>query len=211
MASFADDFADNLRSYLPGAFDEAVKVQFYDAAREFYRRSRSWVESFQVTPDMSGQVSLSPISDNADICYLEGIYSDRGYQQFWYPSTGPSRQLTLNLTGGGTAFATLVSPTELYLATSGDVSESFYLDVSLQPKLAVDYLPDVAVTHHSVGLKAGTLGHMMAQPAKPYTSGDASAFWLRKFEIEISRAREMHVSGYGSPMRGARLPVVPAR
>lgn len=211
MASF-DDFADNLRSYLPGAFDEAVKVQFYDAAREFYRRSRSWIEAIEVAPDLLGYVSLEPVSDRGDICYLEGIYSEAGGGPHRrYASEGPAQQLALATSGGFTSYATLTSPTDLYVSEGFAADTRLYLDVSMQPRLAADYLPSIALTHHHVGLKAGALGYMMAQPAKPYTNAGQSAFWQRKFEVEIIRAREMQTSGFAAPTRAPRIPTVPVR
>lgn len=200
-------WSDTLLSVLPGASLANVELVFWNTAREFYRRSRSWREklgTFNLTAGQ-GTVALNPVDQNADICYLEGaslggvFFRQIGQSGRYYTAGMPGR-------------VWLEDPHTLRInPTSGQAYSGLVLDVSCAPTRGGEALPPYAETHHFQALEVGTLGKLMAQPNKPWTEPANAMLHQRRFEIAIARARADVEKNYGPNAGNWSFNQVPAR
>lgn len=213
LANF-DAWRDALLPQLPGAYEAAVRSAFNHAAHEFYMRSRSWREVIELTPDQTGQVFLAPISQYADMAFLEACWvkdptPGQNKPLPRYVLNGPGEALQWQASGG-IGRVTMVNPTTLQVDPPEGVADTLAIEVSLMTQHSTGKVPAFAVTHHFSALEAGTLARMMLQPSKPFTSTEAAAFYARRFNANIVRAIDAQQSGFGG-RRSAHIPVVASR
>lgn len=194
-----DDWQDTLLGSLPGASLPAVKLQFWNTARDFYRRSRAWRETMGAFTLRAGQprVPLSPVDQNAEVCFLEAVTIEGAPL---YLRVGSSLEFFAEgLAPGMPRSVMLEDPHSLILTPPPDQTyeRALRIEVSVQPRRGSEALPEFAATHHFRALEVGTMGRLLAQANKPWSDVASSVQLLRTFEVELARARNNAECGYG--------------
>jgi hypothetical protein len=180
-------------SVLPGASRANVELVFWNTAREFYRRSRSWREKLGAFTLGAGQdtLSLQPVDQNADICYLEAVQLEGTYLYMRPGYNGGYAEGTPGRIWLEDPHTLRINPTPV------QEYRGLWLYVSASPARNAEALPAYAETHHFQALEVGTLGKLMAQPNKPWTEPANAMLNQRRFEIAIARARADAEKEYG--------------
>lgn len=207
------DFEDRLLPYLPGATRPAARQAFYDAARTFYRRSRSWRVVIGAVTVREGEdtVPVNPVDQDTMVCYVEGyaVPAAGGVQII---TTGYNGHASISINGRGHLLSVPNPHTVLIQPPPAEtVPNAFWIEVSAQPRPGADKLPEIALTHHSDGLLAGCLAAMLKQPAKPYSNPAQALIEHRRFETEIARAVSNIATSYGQRSVPWRYPTVAMR
>lgn len=208
------DFENRLLPSLPGATRDAAMQAFFDTARTFYRRSRSWRIVLGALTIREGVdvIPLNPIDQNAEICFVEG-YTSAAPGGFTIVRSGQNGVASASFNGHGYGLSVSNPHTVVITPTPRHTIErALYVEVSAQPRRGnTDYLPEIALTHHADGLEAGCLARMYMQKAKPYSDPAQAVFMGRRFEAEIARAIGNLRTNYGQHHTPWRYPTVPMR
>lgn len=163
----------NLRVQLPGAVDDAIRVELYNALNQFFQDSNIWRED--ITVDITSGVTnyeLTPTGP-ATITRLMGVKDANNI-----PVDAIIDAITREL-------ALLSTPTSAATYTA-----SVALTVN-DPLDREDYpvFPTWVLNLYMNDIINGVLGRMMAQPAKPYSNTQLAAFYTRNFQSAIAGAR----------------------
>jgi hypothetical protein len=211
-ATFAD-FEDRLLPNLPGATRSAAKQSFYDAARTFYRRTRTWRTMIGALTIREGEstIALNPVDQNSEICFVEAYraVTESGTQVANSGANGLA-----NISFGGQSYRlSVLNPhtVAIYPPPRQTFERALWIEVSVQPSTIADMLPPEALTHHADALEAGCLARMFQQPAKPYTNAGQALFMGRRFEAEIARATGNQRNNYAQRATPWVFPVVSRR
>jgi hypothetical protein len=171
--ALSDRLLDNLRVGLPGATDNAIRFELWNAIVDFCREAWAWRETISV-PLTAGQTDYTITPAGTDI--VSALEVD-------HP--------TLNVFGSRYKFGLLVLPRT---PTSADVGEPLYVVAVLSP--ALDQGADIEAliptdmwSKWHLTLLSGTFARMMAQPAKPWSNPQLAAYHQRKYQSDRAVAR----------------------
>lgn len=183
---------NNVRTYVPGAIDAALKLELFNTLDEFLRATNFWQEDVDFATELN-TAAAGTTPDNLD---YEVIGGEPGY--------------IISLLGVVNSADVPVSATMPTLGTvtvtnSPSTVETLTATVSytvVDPVDNNDYpqMPEGLLQRWGAGIMYGIIGRMQAQPAKPYTNSQLAIFNLRKFDAEVARARTavLHANTYGA-------------
>jgi hypothetical protein len=163
---------DNLRIRLPGALDSAIRLELFNTVQEFLGETSIWKE----------EIEFTTVEDQVEYLLI---------------STGVSR--IENLIGVVNSTDTPIGaamdePGTLVLDTEPISGETLTATVVLNVEDPTDgdelpELPDWIVKKYRAVFEDGTIGRMMSQVAKPYSSERLAIYHLRRFQAGMSMAR----------------------
>lgn len=175
---------DNLRVRLPGAIDDTIRLELFNALNEFFQGSNLWQEEIELNITAgTTNYDLSP-STNARVVRLMGLRNSNDL-----PVRG----------------AIDIKTDELELFETPTQATSFYATVALTIKDPVNSEGFPVVPAWIVGIYQpviidGTLSRLMSQPAKPYTNNQLAIVHERRFlsAIGLARAEAQRRYSYGA-------------
>jgi len=174
----ADRILKNARIHLPGALDDALKLELYNVAREFCDGSDVWREDVVVK-----------------------VVADRSRYEI-VTSAEPARLLALLDKNGAPVAASMAEPGVLLLRYTPNVSDQYVATVSLLPlqedSTSLPILPEWISRKYYQDLTDGVIARMMAHPAKPYSNPTLAVYHMRKFRggIATAKAHAAHTNLY---------------
>lgn len=173
---------NDAKTRLPGALEDAVKRELFNVVREFFQDSNSWQQdipfsvaanttTYPIEPDGPGQINRLICVKNADGRTVGASYPSMCHVRLF---CAPSKVETYT----ATVALTVIDPVT---ASAG-----------------MPQCPDWVFDKYGAGILDGVLGHMMSQPAKPYSSAQLALLHLRRFRSVVSMARieAMHENLY---------------
>lgn len=163
---------DNARVHLPGALDDNIQLELFNALREFLKDTNLWRE---------------------DIPFASRI----GIRTYYIGQTGNAaieRLMWVTDEGGRSVAATMAIPGEVTLGFSPDQAARYVATVALtisDPTTKDGYpnVPAWITNKYGDGILEGVLSRMMAQPAKPWFSERLAIYHARQFRVAVSSAR----------------------
>jgi hypothetical protein len=164
---------ENVRMHTPGALDDAIKLEIFNALDDFFRQSHCWLQDISVSAVAGDDTyTLTPTADTGTILDLVSL-------------TGEADQ---------PVGATMPTPGELVLDSEPSSNETLTAKVSLTvvEPLDADDLPNIPtwfMKKYGIYLLDGVLGRMFSQPVKPYTNERMAIYHTRKFRGGIAVAR----------------------
>lgn len=180
----------NLRIQLPGAVDDAIKLEVFNTLNDFFQGSNIWREDIivPVTPGVTSY-ELTPTGP-AQIVQIMGVVDANQF-----PVTAQ-----LDLISGNLLIATAPSETVNYTA-----------QVALTVDDPIDregypVFPLWVLNIYMNGIMSGVLSRMMVQPAKPYSNPQLAAYHGRVFSSTISEARAEANRGFTYGTQKWRFP-----
>lgn len=165
---------DALRVQLPGALDAAITIELFGAVDELCRVGEAWQSTIEITLQTHVSVYPIPIPASTEIVQIYSIEHD-------------------SLDVSDTIFdpdVNAISFTDL--PEAGDIDQPLFVDVSLVPTrdAAIDnYLPSTMWNAYHQALLHGTLGRMMMQAAKTYSSPTLAVYHLKRFRNLMAHTR----------------------
>jgi hypothetical protein len=172
MSADLNRLMDNLRVRLPGATDEALKLEYFTTMDLFFQNTNIWTEDvdFEVTPD-NKDYYVTP-SGVATIVRLMGVVNSDGVP----------------------VAALMKVPGEITLVRSPNQADTYTLQLALtvtDPVTRDGYpeYPDWIITKYGANILDGVLGRMMSQIAKPYSNERMAIYHLRRFGTCITTAK----------------------
>jgi hypothetical protein len=181
MTADLNRLMDNLRVRLPGATDEALKLEYFSTMDQFFGATNIWTEDidFEVTND-NKTYYVTP-SGVANIVRLMGVVNSDGV----------------------TIAALMKVPGEITLVDYPNQSDTYTLQLALTVKDPVtrdgypEY-PDWILEKYGVDIIDGVLGRMMSQIAKPYSNERMAIYHMRRFQntIAIAKVEAQHRNVY---------------
>src|SRR5215218_8233139 len=184
--ALSDRLMNDLQVQLPGATVNAIRLGLWNMLDDFCREGLAWRETIDV-PLTAGDGEYTITPTGTDIVRAYSIDHE-----------------TLDLTGANYEFGVL---TFYNIPTTADALYPAYVVAALAPAITqgadVENLvpQDMWSKHHRTFLK-GTLGLMMAQPAKPYSNPQLAAFHWKGYLSDRAVARR---GADTSEVRGAQL------
>jgi hypothetical protein len=170
---------DNARVKLPGAIDDALRLELFSVLKEFFQDTNIWEEDipFDVVPTSLSRVT-NPEAFSYEIVPTEGTIT---------------RLVGVVDSGGYGVHATMATPGHIILTTSPNNAQTYTAKVTKtvsDPVTRQGYpvFPTWALERYFNEILDGLLGAMMGQIAKPYSSPQMAQYHLRKFRTGISRA-----------------------
>lgn len=164
---------NNLRISLPGAIDDAIRIEVFNALNDFFQGTNIWRENieFEVTSGVTNY-ELTP-SGPANLVRLMAVEDNNSLPV----------NATLDLISG-----------ELVLAYAPNQTATYTAQVALtvnDPLDREDYpvFPAWVLNLYINDITSGVLSRMMAQPAKPYSNAQLAAYHARNFQSAIANAR----------------------
>lgn len=164
---------DNLRIRLPGAIDDALRMELFNTLNEFFMGSNVWREDLEVSVSAGTKnYDLTP-SGSARVVRLMGTKDDNGFP--------------IN------AFVDLITQ-ELVLPETPSTSGTYTAQVALSvddPTNSEGYpqFPPWVVNIYQSDIIDGVLARMMSQPAKPYSNSQMAILHSRRFANAVALAR----------------------
>jgi hypothetical protein len=163
---------ENVRIKLPGALDDAIKLELFNVLNEFLTDSRCWLDEVQV--DIEPEVVTYEVTPEED-----GVVVS--LESFTNSDDSP-------------VAATMQIPGTVVLTNTPAEEDTCTAKVSLtvmNPDDTNGYprMPDWLLSKHFNGILHGLLGAMMTQQAKPYTNERMAVYHIRKFRAAIANAR----------------------
>lgn len=164
---------NNLRISLPGAVDDAIKIEIYNALNQFFQDSNIWREDIPL-----------PVT--------------AGEKEYELLPTGPVNIVRVMSIWDGNllpvAGALDLTTQNLVLATAPGTDGIYTVQVALTVNDPTDregypVFPDWILNLYMNDMIGGVLGRMMAQPAKPYSNASLAAYHTRAFAAAIATAR----------------------
>lgn len=165
---------NNLRIALPGAIDDAIKLEVYNALNDFFQGSNIWREDISV-PVTAGVKEYTITSTGAsNIVRLIGVLDNNSlHVNAWFDLE--TEKLVLELAPSTSATYTA----HVALTVNDPVDAEGY---------PADF-PSWVLNLYMNDIVSGVLGRMMAQPAKPYSNAQLAAYHARNFQSAIAAAR----------------------
>jgi hypothetical protein len=171
--ALSDRLMDNLRVNLPGATDNAIRIELWNMLDDFCRGSWAWRETIAVTL-IAGETEYQITPPGTEIVHAFSV-----------------DHATLNVNGASFEFDTLSLPNA---PSASDALTPAYVIAALVPALSEgadieNLIPaDMWSKWHQAFL-SGTLARMMAQPAKPYSNPQLAAYHQRCYRPDRAEAR----------------------
>lgn len=178
---------DNARVKLPGALDAAIQLEMFATLNEFFQESNIWTEdiAFDVTPT-SATYLADPDAYTYEITVLNGGVINRLIGVVNSDSV-PQR-------------AVMPTPGYVVLEYSPNIADTYTARAAktiTDPVTRDGYpvFPDWVLNKYGNDITDGVVGRMMAQIAKPYSSPQLAAVYLRSFKQGINKARAEAMHG----------------
>jgi len=181
MTADLNRLMDNLRIRLPGATDEALKLEYFSAMDQFFSATNIWTEDidFEVTND-NKTYYVTP-SGVANIQRLMGVVNSDGVP----------------------VAALMKTPGEITLVNYPNQADTYTLQLALSVKDPVTRdgypeFPDWILEKYGVDLIDGVLGRMMSQIAKPYSNERMAIYHMRRFQntMAVAKVEAQHRNVY---------------
>jgi len=173
MSVVMDRLMNNLRIRLPGAIDDAIKLEVYNTLNDFFQGSNIWREDLDIAIT-SGETyyDLLPTGPCNLVRLIGVVNSDNLKVDALIDLITRQLVLALEPTSADTYTAQVV------LTVADPLDRDSY---PVFPEWVLDlYMNDIT---------DGVLGRMMSQPAKPYSNTQLAAFHTRSFQSAIATAR----------------------
>lgn len=178
MASPFDRLMMTIKPHLPGAMDEAIRVELFMVCREFFSDTNAWQDEIEfVLPYDATEAYLVPVAGK--IVRLLWAHRD-----------------------GSPVYGAFMDGTEKIILRRPDNAPEPYTAVvalTVTDPVARDMFPIVPhelVDQYTDPLINGILARMMAQPSKPYTNLQMASYYERKFRGDKGRAKNNANSGH---------------
>jgi hypothetical protein len=163
---------NNARVYLPGALDNALKLELFNVLDEFFQGSNSWQDTATIQTTLNKTSYTFDVGEPAAIVRLISLVDPNG-------SSVPS---TMSIAGTLVLNASPVAAQQLVATLSLTVVDP--VDQDNYPRF-----PGWLLNKYGSDILDGLLGRMMGQPAKPYSSERLSVYHLRRFRDGIAKAK----------------------
>jgi hypothetical protein len=160
----------NVRSDLPGALDNAIKMSLFNVVDEACRDGNLWQDDQTVKgKENKVEYSLSVPSGAIPLRLMKVIDNDR-------------------------PVAATIFHEYLLFQTQPEIDKVYTVTLALAPDPETDItdtpgVPDAFWAQYYHFLEAGVLSRMMAQQAKPYTNVQMAAVHYKRFKSGVNRAR----------------------
>lgn len=164
---------DNLRISLPGAIDDALRMEVFNTLNDFFQGTNIWREDIEVEV-AAGETHYEILpSGPANIVRLIGVIDHNKL---------PAKAVLDLITG------------ELALAEAPSQSATYTAQVVLTVNDPLDregypVFPMWVLNLYQNDIISGVLGRMMSQPAKPYSNVQLAVAHSRAFNSAIATAR----------------------
>lgn len=164
---------DNLRVRLPGAVDDALRLEIFNTLNDFFQDTNIWYEDIDLSVTTDTKMYDIAPSSPASIVRLLGLVD-----QYERPITG-----------------FMDVPGELILRDTPSAATTYTARVTLTVNDPVDrenypIFPMWVLNKYQNDIIDGVLGRMMSQIAKPYSNPKMAAEHKRAFRSAIGFARE---------------------
>lgn len=184
--ALTDRLFDNLRVALPGAVDNAIKLELYNTLDDFCRDAFVWRETIEV-PLQEGLDTYPVTPEGTEIVRVYNID---------HP--------TFDVGGASYEFGQILFANA---PTVADVASPAFLTAALTPALTQGADPENMLPMDMWSLwhrplLAGTKARMMGQPAKPYSNPQMAVVWHREY-VQQKAIAKRHADTGGQP--GAQL------
>lgn len=184
MPSPFDRLMTTIRPHLPGAIDNAIKIELFQTCVEFLKVSEVWQEKLPFTvPYMGDSGDVVPVTGRVERLVTVQDAEDNYIRGATMPVPG-----TIQLPH----LWSETTPASLFANMAMVVSDPDDTD-------AFPIMPADIIARHTDVLIDGILSRMMAQPSKPYTNMTLAQYRLLKFKGGTARARNdfraMNTSG----------------
>jgi hypothetical protein len=165
-------FLNNARIKMPGASDNGIKLELYEALSEFFADTRAWRETLTLAIIPGTQTYKLVLQHGGQIIALVGVWDSNFIPQ---PAFLPEFD-TLALVHPYNTPQTfsLIVAKELLLPTQRD---------------AIPDAPDWVLRVYERTILDGVLGRMMGQMSKTYSNPQLSTYHLKRFRDGIAMAR----------------------
>lgn len=179
----------NLRTHLPGALDQTMKLEIFNAVATFCRDSNVWQESQPFNTKINKQDY--EVTANASDAYYTQLLQLQAYDP-----ADPNGETTTPIDMA----AWLTSPTTLHLKEKPQIEQRLRATFAVAPRATdrMDEYPAIPDEfwdkYHDV-LMEGALAKMMAQTAKPYSNERLAIFHGRRFKAGTSMAKNDFYNG----------------
>lgn len=162
----------NIRVHAPAALDNAIRLELFNVLSQFCKETNYWQEQVDYTTVPGTTAYTLAVTEPGQ----------------------PIRLLNNTNALGSRVAATMALPGEVVLATEPSDVQVFTATVSLTVVDPVDAdempeIPDSLLLEYGEGIRAGVVGALMAQPAKPYTNERMGIYNTRVFRGAIANAR----------------------
>lgn len=162
---------DNLRVHLPGAIDDAIKLEVYNVLNDFFQDSNIWFEDVEFDVNTTDKI-YTVTTNNGSIVRLMGVIDNRDMPVAAFMDTPGEVELR-------------DKPSQIATYTV-----RFALTVNGVGKEGYPSFPMWVLNKYMNDIIDGVLGRMMAQTAKPYSNAQLSVLHARKFSSAIAFARQ---------------------
>jgi hypothetical protein len=174
MSLDTDRLMKDARIRLPGATDDAIRLELFSVLDEFFQDSNVWKEKIEF--------SVSATDDTSTTYYIEP------------ESVASLHRLKCveNSNGFGVA-AVMKVPGEVTLMTPPSQDDTYTATVVLtvNDPVARDGYPEFPqwiLNRYRMTLLDGLMGRMMSQPAKPFTNLQLGTYHMRRFRSAVAFA-----------------------
>lgn len=177
MASPFDRLMNTVRPRLPGALDDAIRLELFNVCLEFFRLSGAWRDVVVIeVPARSQQVEI----------FLSAGRVERLFGVF---EVEPDESMGRAIRG-----ATLTEDNALRLPFAPTADGFYGVQVALTvtdplTRDAYPIVPASIIQRYHEALVDGVLSMMMSQPSKPYSNTQMAMYHKRRFSGGASRAR----------------------
>jgi hypothetical protein len=187
----ADQIMDNLRVQLPGAVDGAIQLQLWNVIDEFCRTTKAWTAVLEIPLEIGVSSYNLTVDDGKILEVISMAHEQLGLTDAIYDGAGNIDVAALP-SAADTATELFVT---VALTLNGDSTEA-----------VEDWAPDDFLANHMHAFIDGTLGRMMSQIAKPYSSPQMALFHMRRFRNAMAGARTYVLHGGVSDAQAWRFP-----
>jgi hypothetical protein len=173
---------NNIRMHIPGATDDVIQYELFNALDELFKGSNCWIEDIDVQipgMDPAGTVyDLTPSGPSTPI-------------RLMWVFTKPT---DTSISRGSAVCASMAIPGELVLDTqpSSDVTYTATVALSVEdPTTRSGYVtfPEWVLAKYRDVVLDGVCGRMFLIPSKPWTNNQLAVMHSRKFKNGVARVR----------------------
>ena len=165
---------DNLRVRLPGALDDTLLMEVFNALNDFFQDTNIWYEDIEFMVSAGVQDYLILANGPSSIVRLLGVVDGDQRTVAAYMDTPGEILLRDKPTVGGATFTARVS-----LTVNDPMTREGY-----------PVFPAWVLNKYQNDIIDGVMGRMMMQPSKPYSNAKLALFHSRAFRSAIAYARQ---------------------